>query len=427
MQLAVLGLNHNTAPVEVRERFALSPDQVRKALGEINALADLDEAVLLSTCNRTELYAVFDDDADGLPALETVYRTIAGEMPGKEHFYYYKGEQVVCHLFRVAAGMNSLVMGEGQILSQVKVSYLTAVREGTTGPVLNVLFQRALSIGKKVRTETHIADNPVSVSYAAVKKANEVLGNLTHCRVLILGAGTMAELMAKHLVGHGAENIIIANRHIEKAQELAEKFHGRAVPLEDRLRWASRVDVILTSTGATEYLLTFSQATELMMKRQGKPLVMIDIAVPRDIDPEAGEIDGVTLYNIDDLTQVVEENKRMRAKEAETAYPLIEEAVQEMTERFEYLSMRPLMVEITDRFDIVRRRLVKKALIKMPDLTEDERRVVEGMSKTIVRKLLREPMIKFREIAGSDEEQVYQNILREIYQIGDGKETGHER
>ncbi len=426
MQLAVLGLNHNTAPIAVRERFALTPDEVRQALGQINALADLDEAVLLSTCNRTELYAVFDDDADGLPALERVYQSIAGEMPGKEHFYYYKGDRVIYHLFRVAAGMNSLVVGEGQILSQVKVSYLTAVREGTTGPVLNVLFQRALAIGKKIRTETHIADNPVSVSYAAVKKAHEVLGQLTHRSVLILGAGTMAELMAKHLAGHGVENIIIANRNIDKAKELAQLFHGRAVSLDERFRWAGRVDVILTSTGATEYLMTLSQATEIMMKRQGKPLVMIDIAVPRDIDPEVGNIDGVTLYNIDDLTQVVEDNKRMRAKEAETAYPMIEEAVKEMTDRFEYLSMRPLMVAITERFDVVRRRLLKKAFIKAPDLTEEERRVVEGMSKTIVRKLLRDPMIKFRDIAGSDEEQVYRDMLREIYQIDDGQEARHE-
>lgn len=427
MQLAVLGLNHNTAPIAVRERFALTPEEVRQALGHINALADLDEAVLLSTCNRTELYAVFDDNADGLPALEKVYQAIAGEMPGKEHFYYYKGEQVIYHLFRVAAGMNSLVVGEGQILSQVKVSYLTAVREGTTGPVLNVLFQRALAIGKKIRTETHIADNPVSVSYAAVKKAHEVLGHLANRRVLILGAGTMAELMAKHLVGHGVESIIIANRNLDKAKDLAEQFHGRAVPLAERLRWAGRVDMILTSTGATEYLITLSQATELMMKRQGKPLMMIDIAVPRDIDPEVGDIAGVTLYNIDDLTQVVEDNKRMRAKEAEAAYPLIEEAVREMTDRFEYLSMRPLMVAITDRFDLVRRRIVKKAFIKTPDLTEEERRVIEGMSKMIVRKLLREPMIKFRDIAGSDEEHVYRDMLREIYGLDDGKEAGHEK
>lgn len=172
--------------------------------------------------------------------------------------------------------------------------------------------------------------------------------------------------------------------------------------------------------------MTLSQATEIMMKRQGKPLVMIDIAVPRDIDPEVGNIDGVTLYNIDDLTQVVEDNKRMRAKEAETAYPMIEEAVKEMTDRFEYLSMRPLMVAITERFDVVRRRLLKKAFIKAPDLTEEERRVVEGMSKTIVRKLLRDPMIKFRDIAGSDEEQVYRDMLREIYQIDDGQEARHE-
>lgn len=427
MQLAVLGLNHNTAPVEVRESLAMTPERVRECLEWVYRLPELDEAVLLTTCNRTELYAVFEDHEPGLPAMESLYREVAGKMPAKEHFYYYKGEDVVRHLFRVASGMDSLIIGEGQILSQVKVAYLEAVRVHTTGPVLNILFQRALAIGKKVRTETNIADNPVSVSYAAVKLAQQVLGSLTDKRALILGAGTMSKLMAKHLVGHGVNKLIIANRSPEKAKALAAEYGARAVPFDERLRWAGRVDVILTSTGAPDYLIDYGQAAELMHKRQGRPLVLIDIAVPRDIDPEVESLEGVTLYNIDDLTQVVEENKLMRAHEAETAYPLIEEAVQELLEKYEYFSVRPLMVAISDRFDLVRRRILKRTFAKLPNLTEEERHVVENMSKMMTRKLLRDPMIRFREIAGTDEENNYWQMLEDVYGIHPNKEKTDEK
>lgn len=417
MQLAVLGLNHSTSSLEVREKFAMTPEKIRDVLDKITRLSDIDEAVLLSTCNRTELYAVFEDTVSGLPAMQSVYEEMAGEIPSPEHFYYYKNEDAMRHLFRVAAGMNSLVVGEGQILSQVKVAYLEASKIGATGPVTNTLFQRALAIGKKVRTETSISDNPVSVSYAAVKLAQQVLGSLTEKRVLILGAGTMSELMAKHLIGHGVTKLIVANRSPEKAEELVLQYGGRAVPLEERLRWAGRVDIILTSTGATDYLINYGEAAELMQKRRGNPLIMIDIAVPRDIDPQVKDIDGITLYNVDDLTEVVEENKRLRSQEAEAAYPLIEEAVQELIEKYGYFSIRPLMVEVTDRFDAVRRRIVKRAFAKLPDLTEKERRVIEGMSRVLVRKLLREPMIRFREIAGTDEENIYWQMMEEVYQL----------
>lgn len=427
MQLAVLGLNHNTAPIELRERFALDAKAVQARLEEVYAMADLDEAVLLATCNRTELYVVVAGKESGLPAMEEIFRRIAGELPSREHFYYYKGEDVVRHLFRVASGMDSLVLGEGQILSQVKVAYLDAARIGTTGPILNILFQRALAIGKKIRTETSIADNPVSVSYAAVKLVQQNFGTLTDRRALILGAGTMSELMAKHLIGHGVKTLIIANRSLEKAELLAERYHGRAVPLEERLRWAARVDVILTSTGADRFLLDAGQAAELMHKRQQRPLVLIDIAVPRDIDPRVADIEGIELYNLDDLTQVVDENKKMRAQEAELAYPMLEEAVRELMEKYEYFSMRPMMVAITDRFDIIRKRIVKRAFAKLPALEERERRVIENMSKIMMRKLLRDPMIRFRMAAGTEDEELYCRLLEDIYQLPGTKENEHER
>lgn len=427
MQLAVLGLNHNTAPVEVRERLAMTPERVRGCLDIVYRLPVLDEAVLLTTCNRTELYAVFEDNEPGLPAMEELYCRVAGEMPTMEHFYYYKGEDVVRHLFRVSAGMDSLVVGEGQILSQVKVAYLEAVRAHTNGPMLNILFQRALAIGKKIRTETHIGDNPVSVSYAAVKLAQSVLGSLTGKRALILGAGTMSKLMAKHLIGHGLSTLIIANRTPERAAALAAEYHARAIPMEERLNWARRVDVILTSTGASEYLIEYGQAAEIMHKRQGKPLVLIDIAVPRDIDPEVSSLEGITLYNVDDLTQVVEENKLLRAQEAEMAYPLLEEAVQETMDKYDYFSMRPLMVAVSERFDLVRRRILKRAFAKLPEMTKEERRVIEKMSKMMTRKLLREPMIRFREIAGTEEESLYWRLLEDVYQIQPGGEKRDEK
>ncbi len=425
MQLLVLGLNHKTAPVDVRERFSIPKPSVRNGLANLNEYAGLSEAVVLSTCNRSEVYAVVDDVEEDRDTLKQFMFDMAGNEENiDEYLYSFTEEECIRHLFRVAASLDSLVLGEGQILSQVKEAYAIAREEGTTSTVLNTLFHRAIATGKRVRTETRIAYNSVSVSYAAVELAREKFGTLEGRKALIFGAGKMAELTAKHLMARGIAKIYVANRHIEKARILAEQFHGEAVPFAVALRGAIDVDVVVTSTGAPHYVVKPWETQQLMTKRQGRPIFFIDIAVPRDVDPEVGDIRGVTLYNIDALESVVDEHVQERREEAVTADKIVEEEVAAIEDRFQYLSLRPLMALLSERCDRIRRRELKRMGSKLPDLSKEEQRQIEHMSRMIVRKILRMPMMKLNASAGTPQEQFYIDAMRALFKLDTIGETG---
>lgn len=427
MQLVVLGLNHKTAPVEVRECFSFSEEQLRLAMRRLHDREVVEECVWLSTCNRTELYAVVEDAEEAYEPLKAALTRMAvGQVRPDDYVFYHCDEECIDHLFRVASSLDSLVIGEGQILSQVKKAYSMAWDARTTSTVLNTLFHRAITVGKKVRTVTRIAYNAVSVSYAAVEMAKSVCGDLQQAKVLLLGAGEMGELTARHLVSSGVRTVFVSNRRYERAVALAARFHGEAVPFESFLQRAVEADIVITSTGAPHYMIRAWEMAHIMPKRGGRPIVFIDIAVPRDVEPEVAAIQGVTLYNIDDLEAVVESNLRLRAQEAEAAEAIIAEEREELVAKFRYLSFRPVMVRLTDKAESIRQRELKRALTKLPDLPAEELKIMENMSRMIVRKLLRDPMMRLNEAAGSEQEEHYLEVIKELFKleaIGEGKHS----
>ncbi len=429
MQLMVVGLNHKTAPVDVRERFSIPKEALRKGLANLGEYGGINEAVVLSTCNRSEVYVVVDDaKADRTAVKQFIFDLTGNEEDIDEYLFTFVDEECIRHLFQVAASLDSLVLGEGQILSQVKAAYAMAREAGTTSTVLNLLFHRAIATGKRVRTETRIACNSVSVSYAAVELARKELGDLAGRKALIFGAGKMAKLTAQHLIARDVSKIYVANRHIEKAQELAEEIDGEAVPFDGALKKAVDVDVIVTSTGAPHYVVKSWETRQLMTKRKGRPLFLIDIAVPRDVEPEVGEIKGVTLYNIDALEAVVDDHVRERKMEAKGASRIVEEEVRSIEEKFRYLSFRPLMALLSDRAERIRCREVRRAASKLPDLTEGDWRQVNHMTRMIVRKLLRMPMMKLNASAGTEEQQFYMDAMRALFKLDTiGETTGSEK
>ncbi|TYZ27828.1 glutamyl-tRNA reductase [Selenomonas caprae] len=424
MELLMLGLNHKTAPVDVRERFSIPKQAVRNGLANLNEYEGLLEAVVLSTCNRSEMYAVVDDVRQDLPTLKQFLFDLTGNEENiDEYLYHYAHEDCIRHLFRVASSLDSLVLGEGQILSQVKEAYALGREAGTTSTVLNTLFHRAIATGKRVRTETRIQYNSVSISYAAVELARKELDGLEGSNALIFGAGKMAELTAQHLVAHGVKKIYVTNRHFDRAEQLAERFDGEAIPFEEAMKQAVDVDVIVTSTGAPHYVIKPWETRQLMTKRRGRHLFLIDIAVPRDVDPDVGDIKGVTLYNIDALEEVVDEHIQERREEAEQAKDIIEEEVLSIEDKFQYLSFRPLMALLSERCERIRQREIKRASSKLPDLTSEEQRQIEHMTRMIVRKILRMPMMKLNASAGTPQEEFYIDAMRSLFKLDTIGET----
>jgi len=424
MQLVVLGLNHKTASVDVRECFTFPEDQIKKALNHLHEYEEISECVILSTCNRTEMYAVVDDAEDGLQVMQQFLQRMSETPLNIEDFFFYTEEDCIRHLFRVASSLDSLIIGEGQILSQVKKAYSMARDVGTTSTVLNTLFHRTIAVGKKVRTETRIAHSTVSVSYAAVQLAKKIFGDLSESNVLLLGAGQMGELTAKHLVENGVKTVIVSNRRYERAVELAQKFRGVAVPFESFMKSAVEADIIITSTGAPHYIIRTWDVAHLIPKRQGRPIIIIDIAVPRDVEPEVAAISGASLYNIDDLEAVVESNVRLREKEALLAEKIINKELEELLIKFRYLSLRPIMARMTEKAEKIRQREFKRALAKLTDINSDERKAIENMSKMIMRKMLRDPMVCINQAACNQDEEFYLDAIRDLFKldvIGEGR------
>lgn len=427
MQLTVLGLNHKTAPVEVRERFNFSADRVASILRRMRNYDNIPEAVLLSTCNRTELYMVMENVHEAIPFVKRLLRHLAGDAYKPDYFYNLSGTHCVRHLFRVASSLDSLIVGEGQILSQIKNAYHIARTTGMTDTILNTMMNRAIAVGKRVRTETRIAYSSVSVSSAAVDLAIDILGDLSTAKILVVGAGHMSELTARHLIDKGASTIFVSNRNLDHAQELAAKFNGTAIPYGEMFSMAAETDIIITSTGAPHYVLTAENLGPLLHGREDRPLILIDIAVPRDVDPALGEMKGVTVYNIDDLEDVVDVNKTFRSNEAKVAEEIIEEEIAALKERLRYYTMRPVMVQLHDKMNFLRQKVLKKAFIKLPGLTDEERRIIDLMTQRLEHKFLREPMRAMNSVAGTPDEERYKNMICDLFLLNEtGEEFGDE-
>lgn len=419
MHLVVAGMSHKTAPVEIREKLALSDTQTHEALSALLAQQYLNEAVILSTCNRLEVYGVAID-SNGAKHEIGQFLGAMHELPAKQvldHLYFHDSLHAIHHLFRVVSSLDSMVVGEAQILGQVRDAYDLAYETDATSVILNRLFRQALSVGKRVRTETEIGDSAVSVSYAAVALAKKIFEDLEGRGVLIVGAGEMSELTVRHLVASGVDSVYVANRTRARAEELAKEFHGEAVSfnnLEDAL---VKADIIISSTGSPKHILNRTAVAQAMQRRRNRPLFLIDIAVPRDIDPKVNKVYNAFLYNIDDLESVVEANIKERKVEAKRAETIIEHEVDGFVDWLCTLEVIPTISALKDRAEDIRNQELQKVLSRLGNLSEKEVEVVRAMTGVIINRLLHEPVIRLKQCSRSKDGYLYVESLRHLFDL----------
>ena len=399
--LHLLGLNHKTAPVEVRERFALSaPRQIGHALGYVRGVSGISEAAILSTCNRVEIYAWGDADAGArLRASMHDYHAF-GQGAGDEIFYSRQNDEAASHLFRVASGLDSLVLGEAEILGQVKVALENARLNGSGGPALDELFRRAIGCGKRARSETGISRGGLSVGAAAVELARQIFGDLRGRTVLILGAGKMSARVAQCLVSSGAHRVLVANRTFERAQELAREFSDKnapsqAVTWDDFPAQLATADIVIASTRAPHYVVTREQIAAVARKRR-RSLLLIDIAVPRDIDPKCNELDDVFCFDIDDLQDVVENNRGTRTDEVAQVETIIGQEIGAWNSWTRAHDARPVMAALARKAAQVRESELETTLAKLSHLSDKDRAAIEALARAVSQKIVHAPLSHLR-------------------------------
>lgn len=411
MKLVLVGLSHRVAPVELRERVALGPEQAGELARRLAGAGG--EAVCLSTCNRTELYLAASEAAEAEARAAGALRKLAGERGDELGAAVYRlgDEAAALHLFRVAAGLDSMVPGEGEILGQVRAAY----EAGVTGSTLDRLFRQALHAGGKVRSETAIGENPASISAAAAALAAQVFGELAGRRILVVGAGKAAELAARSLASRGAEISFVANRTVEHAAELAGRFGGAALALDRVADELERADVIVSSTGSPGFVLHREQVARAMRVRKGRPLFLIDIAVPRDVDPAINELDGCYLYDIDDLEAVVAESIAGRRREAGRAEAIVADEAERFRGWQASLDVVPAIASLRARAEEIRRGELERAEGRLARLSDGERRAVESITAQIVNKLLHLPTVRMKQAAATPDGPVYADALQHLF------------
>ncbi|MCM3785814.1 glutamyl-tRNA reductase [Neobacillus mesonae] len=401
MHIVAVGLNYRTAPVEVRERFTFDEKDLPSALRELRKTNSVLEGVIVATCNRTEMYVV----VDRLHMCGYFIRSFMEQWFGisreefTQHLYIYEDEQAIRHLFRVTSGLDSMVIGETQILGQVKHAFLTAQAEKTTGTWFNTLFRHAISVGKRAHSETSIGEAAVSVSYAAVELGKRIFGSFKNKKVMILGAGKMSELTVQHLYANGAEEVIVANRTFARAEELAAKFNGTPCTMEQAVTRLHEIDILISSTGSKDFVISAQMIKDSMKRRKARPLFMIDIAVPRDIDPQISDLANVFLYDIDDLEGVVETNLEMRRVEAAKIDSFIEEEIIEFNQWLKTLGVRPVIRALQEKANSVHEDTLESLFNKLPELDERQRKVIRRLTKSMLNQMTHEPIDRIKEMA----------------------------
>jgi glutamyl-tRNA reductase len=427
MNILAMGLNYRTAPVEIRERFSLTESDLTESLNRLMAQGTaIRERVILSTCNRTEVYAVVDQLLEGERGIKSFLAQISGVLAEEfsPYLYVYHDQEAVRHLFRVACGLDSMVLGETQILGQVRDSFLHAQQAGHTGPVFNQLFKRAVTVGKRAHTETDIGKNAVSVSYAAVELARKIFDELANKTVLIIGAGKMSELTAKHLRSSGARRVLVVNRTLERARELAAKFAGEAFDMS-RLDFALKeADIVISSTGSDRYVVTRSMVSEIMKHRRGRALFLIDIAVPRDLDPEINKLDNAYLYDIDDLEGVIQVNLQERAKEAEKIGSIIGEELAAFKQWLNTQAVVPLISALREKGEEIQRAAMRSIANKMPHLSEHEKWLLEKQTRLMINQFLHEPIRQVKEMALEAHSDLYLEAFARIFGLQPVEQAG---
>lgn len=415
MNILVVGLNHKTAKVDVREKLVFNGPKLEEGLVRIKSISGIKEAVILSTCNRVEMYANVDNSQNAYESIKDFLSEFHGiERDSLETaLYTHEDTNAVKHIFRVAASLDSMIVGEPQILGQIKDAFEFSLRKKATGILLNKLMKKAISVAKRIRTETKIAENAVSISFAAVELAKKIFTDLSTKSFMLLGAGDMAELAARHLTNSGVRDVIVANRTYETGCELAKEFNGRAVRFEDFMHEMVNMDIVICSTGASKYVIMKEQMQKIIKERKHKPVFIIDISVPRNIDPEINNIDNVYLYDVDDLHGIVDTNKLERQKEAEKAEVIIEEEIETFQKWLASLDSVPTVVALRDRADAVKKEEIEKLLNKLPRLGEKEKEAVEYMANAIINKLIHPPTAALKE--DSEDRDILIAAIRKLY------------
>lgn len=419
MELFVVGLNHETARIAVRERLHVSEKETPRLLDLLGERAEIVERMVLATCNRVEVYGVTEGDA--LSAIGAAVDTLAAfrNVPAvdfAEALYRYTTVDAVRHAFRVPCSLDSLVLGEPQILGQVKAAYSTARAQAAVGLVLSNLLEQAFHVAKRVRTETGIGSAPVSIASVGVDLARQIFGDLSGCSVMIVGAGEMAELALTHLQADGVRSVLVANRRHERAVALAEKFSGRAVTFESFRKEMVEADIVVSCTSAPHVILKKEDIQLVIQERRHRPIFLIDLAAdPRDIDPACNEVDNVYLYNIDDLEKVVQANRAERLREARQAEDIVAREVDLFLNWLRGLDAVPTIVSLRERVEAIRARELERAVGKLGDLTPEQQAIIAGMTRAMVNKILHQPMTELKRQAAQQNGHVYTSVLRRLF------------
>ncbi|MFH0725654.1 MAG: glutamyl-tRNA reductase [Pseudomonadota bacterium] len=415
----LLGLNHKTAPIEIRECLAFSAPEAAHAMASLRQHAAIREVILFSTCNRVEILFVARESDAALAAVKAFlsdYKKVPGEK-FEESLYLYCGSQAVEHVFRVAASLDSMMVGEPQILGQTKAAFRAAAQEKSTGVILNRLLHRTFWVAKRIRSETGIGDHAVSISYAAIELGRKIFGTLEDKKVLLIGAGEMAELAVEHLIRNRAAEILVANRTFSRAVELADRYRGQAIRFEEISEALGTVDIIISSTGATEFVILPAHVKAVMRSRKNRPLFFIDIAVPRDIDPAINRITNVYVYDIDDLKGVVDENIEDRSREAVKAERLVDEAVIQFRKWYESLHVIPTIVALRQKLDGIIDAEINRTLQGHELLGESDREGFSRMKTAIINKIMHHPTLFLKRKDPHGDIAIYLDAIRRLFEL----------
>lgn len=412
MKLFVTGVNHKTAPVEVRERLAVPETSIPDALDRLRSGEGISEVLILSTCNRVEITIATEDDADPQAALDSFMMEARGAQ-----VYRHEGRDAIHHLFRVAASLESMVVGEPQILGQMKAAYAISKSNGAMNGMLESVMSRAFSVAKRVRSETGIGQMAVSVSYAAVELARKIFGSLTGKTVMLVGSGKMSELAARHLRRSGCSHIFVTNRTHSRAVEMAKLFDGTAIEYARFLSLLPEVDIVITSSGAPHYVLMKDEMQRVIAARKNKPMFVIDIGVPRNVEPSVNSVDNVFLYDIDDLQGVVNNNLEGRKKEAERAERIVAEEVDRMLSRIKVQEIAPAIVGLQEQFEEIRAAEVEKLRRKPGGMTPEQLEHVEAITRAIVNKIAHGPITELRRQAVDPEGGQIVETIKRIFRL----------
>ena len=422
MRLTVTGLNHTTAPVEVRERLAFDQNLLPAILNELTGTPGVIEGLILSTCNRVEVALTAEDESDPRDCVEQfLSRSRNVERASiHPHLYHYEAGDAIRHLFRVASSLDSMVVGEPQILGQLKQAWEMAREQGAVSNVLDNVLTRAFSVAKRVRSETEIGQSAVSVSYAAVELAKQIFGSLKGHKVILVGAGKMSELAARHLERAGVGEILVTNRSPERAKQMAEVFGGRIVEYQTLVAALSDIDVLIASSAAPHFVLTKEDMRRVFAARRNRPMFLIDIAVPRNIEPSVNELEGAFLYDIDDLQKVVDQNLKGRRQEAEEAERIVADEVERLLSRLRAREMGPTIASLQQQLEAIRAAEIERMRGKLGGLTPQQEQAIEAITKGIVNKIAHAPITELRRHAENPQGSHLVEAIRKIFRLERG-------